>query len=399
MPPRSERSIIGVLGAVQFVNILDFMMVMPMGPDFALALDIPESKLGLIGGAYTAAAAVSGLVGALFLDRFERRKALTIAMIGLVLGTIAGGFATGFGTLLLARIVAGAFGGPATSLSLSIVADVVPPERRGKAMGALFGAFAAASVLGVPLGLELAARISWQAPFFAVAAIGVVVVLGARVLLPVLDGHLKRVGTLPSPPLGEILLQPIVISSYLMTAVGMSAGFILIPNISGYLQHNLSFPRSQIGVMYLIGGVVSFFVTRLAGILVDRVGSFRVGTLGTSLLCLTTFAGFVLHPPPVPVWAVFIAFFMAMGFRNVAYQTLTSKVPKPMERARFMSIQSAVQHIASALGAGLSTLLLTQTPDRKLVGMPLVAGIMIGISMLLPVIMYLVEKQVRARVN
>ena len=66
------------------------------------------------------------------------------------------------------------FGGPATSLGLSILADIVPIERRGRAMGTLMGAFSAASVFGVPAGLELARIGGWRMPFFAVAALGVV---------------------------------------------------------------------------------------------------------------------------------------------------------------------------------------------------------------------------------
>ena len=141
----SERRVVLLLGAVQFVNILDFMIVMPLGPDFSKALGIPVSHLGTIGGSYTASAAISGLVGSLFLDKFDRRKALGWSMAGLVLGTLAGGFATGLNTLLLARVVAGLFGGPATSLSFSIIADIIPPERRGKAMGIVMGAFSLAS--------------------------------------------------------------------------------------------------------------------------------------------------------------------------------------------------------------------------------------------------------------
>src|SRR6476469_6225403 len=121
MPPPasipSERTIVFLVGAIQFVNILDFMMVMPLGPDFAVGLGIPAAHLGYIGGSYTAAAAVSGLVGSLFLDRFDRRQALGVAMLGLVIGTLSGGFATSFETLIAARVLAGLFGGPATALS------------------------------------------------------------------------------------------------------------------------------------------------------------------------------------------------------------------------------------------------------------------------------------------
>src|SRR4051794_34846466 len=98
-PVLSESRLLFLIGAGQFVNILDFMMVMPLGPDFAEGLGIAPSRLGLIGGSYTVAAAVSGMLGSLFLDRFDRRKALAVALFGLVIGTAAGGFSTGLSTL------------------------------------------------------------------------------------------------------------------------------------------------------------------------------------------------------------------------------------------------------------------------------------------------------------
>src|ERR1700682_2070878 len=134
-PARRALAVVLLVAAVQFVNILDFVMVMPMGPDFAAALGIPSSRLGLIGGSYTAAAAVAGLVSSLFLDRFDRRPALGISMVGLVVGTALGGLAKDLTTLMIARMVAGAFGGPATSLAFSIVAGGGPPQARGRPAG------------------------------------------------------------------------------------------------------------------------------------------------------------------------------------------------------------------------------------------------------------------------
>src|SRR5262245_33155105 len=117
MPPRiSERAVVFLLGTVQFVNILDFMMVAPLGPDYATALTIHEEMIGWIVGAYTVAAAIAGFSGSFFLDRFDRRKALTIAALGLAVGTLSGAFAVGLWSLIAARLFAGAFGGPATSI-------------------------------------------------------------------------------------------------------------------------------------------------------------------------------------------------------------------------------------------------------------------------------------------
>ena len=62
-PPITERRLLFLVGAVQAVNILDFMMVMPLGPDFAQALGIPTAHIGWIGGSYTVAAAFSGILG------------------------------------------------------------------------------------------------------------------------------------------------------------------------------------------------------------------------------------------------------------------------------------------------------------------------------------------------
>jgi predicted MFS family arabinose efflux permease len=387
---RSERTILFLVGAIQFVNILDFMMVMPLGPDFAVALGIPVSEIGKIGGAYTAAAAVSGLLGATVLDRFDRRQALALAMLGLVLGTAAGGFATGLGTLLAARVLAGFFGGPATSLAMSIVTDVIPAERRGKAVGAVMGAFSAASVLGVPAGLELARLAGWRAPFFAVAALGLVLAAGAVALLPPMRGHLAAA---PSHPrLAELLGRPVVRRSYLLTATVMMSSFILIPNFSAFLQGNLGYPRDSLSVLYLVGGLFSFVGLRAFGALVDRHGPALVGSVATLSLAGITAFWFMAYDPRVPVLALFVAFMIGMSARNVAYTTLVSKVPRPHERARFLSMQSAVQHLASAFGALLSAELLVALPDGSLGNIEGVALVSIGLALAVPFVLHAVTR-------
>jgi predicted MFS family arabinose efflux permease len=369
--PISERVLLFLVGAVQFVNVLDFMMVMPLGPDFAIGLGIPVSQLGLVGGSYTAAAAVSGLAGATFLDRFDRRLALSVAMCGLVVATASGGLATGFWSMIAARVAAGFFGGPATSLSLSIVADAVPAERRGRALGAVMGAFSVASVLGVPAGLELAHLGSWRTPFFAVALLGLLVAGGALLLMPPMTGHVARARSV-GPERGSLralLRQPVAMLSLASTAATMMAGFSIVPNIAAHLQFDLGYPRGRLGLLYMVGGSVAFVMLRIAGRWVDRFGAPVVAAGGTAVFIGVLAFGFAWPPPWIPVVPLFVAFMLGNSLRNVAMNTLTSKVPGPAERARFMSVQSAVQHLASALGAGLSTRLLTVEPGGRLGGM------------------------------
>lgn len=394
----SERKLIFLLASVQFINIMDFMMVMPLGPDFARALAIPVSRLGLIAGSYTAAAAIAGLVAAPFLDRFDRRRALFVAMMGLVAGTAAGGLATNFATMLLARVIAGAFGGPATALSMSILTDAVPPARRGKALGALFGSFSAASVLGVPAGLELAHLGGWKAPFFVTAALGVLVAGSALRVMPPMRGHLQKLGAaLSRRPLAAFLSDPMVLLSLSATAVTMMGTFSVVANISSYVQFNLGYPRARLDVLYAAGGAASFLAMRLAGRQVDRRGSVPVTIVGTALIITVIAVGFLPPHPVIPVVLIFIGFMTANPTRVVSLNALTTRVPAPEERARFMSVQSAVQHLASAFGAGASAWVLRERPDHSLAGMPTLALGAIGLSLALPFLVAALARRVRAR--
>jgi predicted MFS family arabinose efflux permease len=394
--PISDGKIVLLVGAVQFINILDFIMVMPLGPDFSRALGFSASRIGLVGGAYTAAACVAGLLGAFFLDRFDRRSALAVAMIGLIAGTAAGGLAQGLGTMMAARVLAGAFGGPATSIANAIVADAIPAERRGKALGAIMGAFSAASVLGVPAGLELAHIGGWRAPFLAVASLGLLVTACVVALLPEFRDHLGAKQAQPS--FAHLFRQPVVLLSWSMTASIMLATFAVVPNLSAYFMFNLGYPRKSLGVLYLVGGTLSFFASRGVGRLVDRFGSFRVGTAGTLWFVGVLYTSFVAPVRGLPAMAMFLGFMLSNSFRAVPHNTLTSRVPAPMERARFMSIQSAVQHLASSLGAFVSAYILRELPDGQLEGMAQVATLSIALASLFPVLARAVEAKVASRV-
>jgi predicted MFS family arabinose efflux permease len=353
-----EKQILFIVIAIQFINILEFMMVMPLGPDFAKDLAIDTSHLGVISGSYTAASALTGILSASYLERFDRKQAIVFALIGLVIATLIAGLSQNLTMLLGARILAGIFGGPSTSIALAIISDVVPPVRRGKALGAVMSSFAIASVFGVPLGLEAARLGGWRVPFFFISLLGILVIVGVFIRLPNFRHHLDTKHENTTSML-TMLRRPVVLYSLVTSSLLMSSGFMLIPNIAPYVQMNLHYPREDMGILYFVGGLASFGSMIIFGQITDRVGALPVGILGCAVFFLAVFFGFVEPPPMISVLLIFSLFMVASALRGVAFNTISSKIPGSHERARFMSVQSSVQHLSSALGAGLSSLVLT----------------------------------------
>ena len=393
---RLERRVIWLVAMVQLVNVLDFVMVMPLGRDFARALAIDESRLGLIGGSYTLAAAIAGLVGSRFLDRFDRRRALTVAMLGLVTATAAGGLAQDLPSLMAARILAGAFGGPATSLSMAIVADVVPPARRGAAMGIVMSAFSVASVVGVPLGLYAAQLGSWRTPFFALAAIGLAVTGFAARALPPLRHHLEGPRHAATPT-WALLRRPEMVMTLAAAAAMTWSVFMIVPYVRSFLQNNHHVAEGDIKFLYLVGGIASFAVVRITGPAVDRLGSTPVAALGTLLVTAALLIGFLPAAPVLPVFLVFSLFMCTAALRGVPLSALASKLPAPHERAQYMSLQSAVQHLASSAGAITASQIIATAGDGHLVHVDVVVFASIGLALCMPVLLWRVERRVRAR--
>jgi MFS family permease len=93
---------------------------------------------------------------------------------------------------------------------------------------------------------------------------------------------------------------------------------------------------------------------------------------------------------------VFVGFMLSGSIRMVPMTALSTRVPAASQRARYMSVQSAVQHLSSAAGAAISAAILTELPGGKLSGMAEVAWFSISLAAVLPLLVWAVESRVRA---
>src|SRR6185295_18069559 len=118
MKTLSERWLLLLLAAVQFTHIMDFMILMPLGPQLMRELHIGPGQFSALVAAYTISSGVVGLLAAPFMDRFDRRTLLLFAYAGFTTGTLACALSQTATALLAARVLSGAFGGVSGALVL-----------------------------------------------------------------------------------------------------------------------------------------------------------------------------------------------------------------------------------------------------------------------------------------
>jgi DHA1 family inner membrane transport protein len=384
MSPR-ERLVLLVLAAVQFTSIVDFMVIMPLGPQLERAMGLSPAQFSAIVASYTYAAGLAGLVATMVIDKFARRPAFLALFVGFLVGTLACGLATSYPWLLAARFLTGAFGGVLGGMAMAIVGDVFPEERRGRATGALMSAFALASVFGVPVGLTLGQRYSWQTPFLVLAALGVPILFLAGWALPRLDAHLdRRVEGHPLDRLKETLAHPNHLRAFALMATLMFGAFTVIPFLSPFLVDNVGIEEWQLPFCYIVGGLLTMVGSPISGRFADQYGKLRVYRMVAPFFALMCLISTNLPPAPIAVAVLVMgALMVSNAGRMVPAMAMITSSVEPHQRGGFLGANSAVQHIAAGLGASVGGMILAKsTQTGKLLNYPTVGLISIATTLL-----------------
>jgi predicted MFS family arabinose efflux permease len=390
---KREWALLLILAGIQFTHILDFMIMMPLGPQLTQAFAITDAKFGLLVSAYTFAAGASGLLASLYIDRFERRRLLLVLYFLFAVATLACGLAPTYESLMAARIAAGLFGGILSAMVQTIVADVIPFERRGKAMGVIMTSFSLSTVMGVPLGLFVAAKSDWHTPFFGIAAISFLLIVAAWNVIPSLKGHLHARGeTGPLQGIVEVLRDPNHLLAFGFSFCLIFAGFSIIPYITIYLQTNAALSPSEIPLIYLVGGTATLFSAQIIGKLSDKLGKLKmlqiiagIAMVPMVLITLTESMGIV------SILIITTCFFVFVSGRMIPGMAMVSAAGNPKNRGTFMTLNSSMQSGAMGLAALVGGHLITRSPEGLIENYWLCSVI----AILFNVIALLIARQVR----
>lgn len=368
LSPSLERALLLTLMAAQFTNILDFMIMMPLSAQLMTVFSISTGEFGLLISAYSLSAGITALVASAVLDRYDRRRVLLLSYAGLILATAACALAPNHLLMLIARCGAGIFGGVSTSIVMAIVGDVIPPERRGRAMGIVMLAFSLASVAGVPAGIWIADHYSWRAPFFSVAAISCLVLICCWLWVPKLVEHIAAKHENLWQSYKGLLNNSNHLWAFATSFLVMLAGFMTIPYIAPSLVSNAGLSHSQLPYIYLLGGALTLITRPLIGRITDR----HPHPLVLNVLMAASLLPIVLVSQSLQLgllYQLLVAglFFVFVSGRYIPCSAMVTASCTPQYRGRVMSFNSAVMNLGSGIAALLAGYIMTSDEAGRLV--------------------------------
>ncbi len=370
--PGAERRLLWLLALTQFTLIMDFMVMMPLGPQIMRAYHISPAAFATAVSAYSWCAGLSGLLAATYIDRFNRRSLLLFMYAVFALSNLACAYATSFELLLVARALAGMTGGVIGSVILAIVGDVVPAARRGAATGTIMASFSLAAVVGVPVGIVLGAQYGWATPFALLFLLSISIGACGAWIVPSLGEHLShraRRWREVLPELWTLTTAPGHRDAFLLSFLITVSQMLVLPFISPVLVANHGVPPANLAWLYVLGGIAPFFLSRRIGQWSDRYGHRRVFRIMVIYSLLPIL--FITHLPNLPFWVIALSFpffTIAMAGRMVPLQALLITVPMPSARGAFLSANSSFQSLGAGCGAWLGGLGLASLPNGAISG-------------------------------
>jgi predicted MFS family arabinose efflux permease len=150
-------------------------MIAPLIPRLSEVFDVPEQKIGLVVPAYMIAYGISTLFYGLLSDWLGRGKLIRFSLIAFILLTALTATAQSASDMILWRLLTGLGASGVVPLSLAMIGDLYPFEKRGRPLGLLFAAMEGGMAVGSTAGVMLVPFTGWRMLFLITAALAAIV--------------------------------------------------------------------------------------------------------------------------------------------------------------------------------------------------------------------------------
>ncbi|HEY9449196.1 MAG TPA: MFS transporter [Gemmatimonadaceae bacterium] len=274
-----------ILCTAAFLVFVQAFMVAPLIPRLAEVFATDLAWVGLAVPAYLVPYGVATLAWGPLSDRFGRRSVILGSLTLFTLCTAATASAAGITGFVAWRVATGIGASGVVPISLTLIGDVVPFQKRGRALGWLFGAIAGGTAVGATVGALMEPVIGWQGLFLAVAALAAAlgiaaVALGAIPRLPEravsrLSAIVRGYGSLLSLRRGRRTYVYVLINAVVQSGIYTWLGL--------YLRQRFGLGEVGIGLALLGYGIPGLVFGPTIGRLADRHGRSRIIPFGVAL--------------------------------------------------------------------------------------------------------------------
>lgn len=378
--------VVSLLALTQFSVVLDFMVMSPLGDILMKSMKMTPGQFGVVVSSYALSAGFSGFLTASFADKFDRKKLLLFFYFGFIIGTLLCGLSSTYEFLVFSRIITGIFGGVISSISLAIVADVFDFNQRGRVMGFIQMGFGISQILGIPISLFLANQWNWQAPFYMIVGLSLMIFCVIYLVLKPVTDHLALQRANALKHMWNTIKNRQYRIGFIATAFMSLGGYLMMPWGSAFAVNNVGIAQSDLPLMFMIVGLITFAVMPLIGFISDRVNKFAVFTGASIIMAFSILIYSHLNQTSFFILVV-VNGLMMMGImaRMIPSQALTASLPEIQDRGAFMSINSSLQQMAGGIAAMVGGMIVLQKSETSplerfdLLGYLVIAIILINI--------------------
>ena len=319
---------------IAFLNLMGFGIIIPLLPYYAETFGAGATEIGLLIAAYAAAQFIGSPIWGRFSDRYGRRPALMISVIGAAIGYIIFGLANSIIILFLSRILAGFMGGN-ISVAQAYIADVTDEKDRARGLGLIGAAFGLGFITGPAIGGALSAW-GYEIPAYAAAFLDFFNFIAIYFWLPesltleqMKASHASREPKFSLRELRQALTRPLV-GALLNSQFVFSLAFAMFTTVFAlFAQHRLNLDAESTGFILAYIGILIVIVQ--GGLIGKLTAYFSEGFLlfwSTAMMAVALLAWAFVYQ----VWILLIVLIpmaLASGvFRTVVNSSLSKAVSK-----------------------------------------------------------------------
>ena len=340
-----------LLCLIGFATFFSSYLRIPVMPLFAGTLGAGPSEVGIINGAFMLTAGLFSIPAGLLADRIGRKLPILVGITATAASSLLVTLCHQPGQMALAYILFGAGLAAFAPGMLSLVADVMPPNRLGQAYGWYTTAIYIAMTLGPASGGYLAKTLGLRQVFVVSGCLLVAVALLALLVLP--GGPPRHKTELHAALAGSVnLLRNRSLLACLLATAGSSIGFGVFLTFLPLYASQHGYDPAQVGLVFAAQAVTNVVGRIPIGILADRFDRSWLVTVGLICLAVALMAlGQVIQLKQLVGCAVVMGVGMAMTFTAIG--AMIAELVPAVQRGLAMGMYNSCVYLGMMCGSTL----------------------------------------------